>query len=83
MSVQHPGEVIQAAVEASGLTLRQVGEKVGISHATLSRLINKKAQLTAEAAVKLGGFCNETPLALLSIQNRYDLAQIMGDDAQI
>ena len=83
MTIKHPGDVLQAAIEASGMTLRQVSETVGVSHSTLSRIINRKQVLTADLAVKLGGFCNETPLALLSLQNRYDLAQIQGNDAQV
>jgi addiction module HigA family antidote len=78
MKPQHPGEILRASLEKQNLSVNEAGRKVGLTGATLSRLINGKQALTAEAAIKISILCSESPLTLLTYQNLYDLARLEG-----
>lgn len=72
----HPGEFIQLAyMEPLELQTKQLAEKLCISPSTLSRIINKKIDVSYEMALRLSIVLGRSPESWISIQTAYSLAQ--------
>ncbi len=73
----HPGEIIRDLCLAPlGLTVTEAAEGLGITRKTLSQLLNGRAGISAEMAMRLSKAFGRSPESWLELQSRYDLAQI-------
>ncbi|EGY34504.1 plasmid maintenance system antidote protein, XRE family [Aggregatibacter actinomycetemcomitans serotype e str. SC1083] len=71
----HPGELLKEYID--GVSVTEVAQKLGVSRVTLSRILNGKAGITPEMAVRLSELLNTTtPKLWLGMQADYDLWQI-------
>lgn len=70
----HPGLVIREYID--GMSVTDVAQRLGVSRVALSRILNGKASISAEMAVRLGQALNTSPEMWLSMQANYDLWQI-------
>ena len=53
----HPGETIREDIlPALGLTVTEAAKQLGVTRATLSRVINEKAAISPEMALRLEGW---------------------------
>src|SRR5205809_5286236 len=70
----HPGEVIKAlCLEPLGVTVTQAAEALGISRKTLSAILNGRARISPEMAVRLSiAFCTSAE-SWLNEQTQYYL----------
>lgn len=72
----HPGHSIKdACLEPLGLSVTRGAEVLGVSRSTLSKVINGKAAISAEMAIRLAKAFGSTSRAWLKMQWAYDLAQ--------
>lgn len=72
----HPGEVLKDGVlSEGGLTVTSAAEALGVTRVALSRVVNGKAAVSAEMAVRLGKWLNTGPEVWLNMQAQYDLWQ--------
>ena len=72
----HPGEVLRELCLAPlGLTVTDAARALGFSRKTLSSILNGRAGISAEMAVRLSIAFNTTPESWLTQQIRYDLWQ--------
>ena len=70
----HPGEVIkELCLEPLGLTVTETAEALGVSRKTLSSIINGKAGVSPEMAVRLSIAFNTSSESWLNQQSQYDL----------
>lgn len=70
----HPGEVLRDAVFAAGdVTVTEAAEALGVTRVALSRVLNGKAAISAEMAVRLGKWLDTGPEVWLNMQSQYDL----------
>ncbi|MGH8321213.1 MAG: HigA family addiction module antitoxin [Gammaproteobacteria bacterium] len=70
----HPGEVLRDGVFAeSRLTVTEAAKALGVTRVALSRVLNGKAAVSAEMAVRLGKWLNTGPEVWLNMQAQYDL----------
>ena len=73
----HVGRVVWTAIlEPLGLSVTKAAEILGVRRATLSDLINGKAALTAEMALRIHKAFGPDVDHLLRMQVAYDAAQI-------
>lgn len=73
----HPGEVIKKlCIEPLGLTITETAKALGISRKTLSELVNGRAGISPEMAVRLSIAFNTTPESWLTQQMQYDLWEL-------
>lgn len=73
----HVGRIVQQAIlEPLGLSVTKAAEVLGVRRATLSDLINGKAALTAEMALRIHKAFGPDVGHLLRMQVAYDVAQI-------
>ena len=74
----HPGEILADTVvrENGGLSVTEFARRLGVSRVALSRVVNGRAAVSAELAVRLAAALGGSPESWLSMQNAYDLAQV-------
>ena len=71
----HPGLLLKEYLE--GYKITDVAKRLGVSRVTLSRILNGKAAITAEMALRFSRLLtNTTPNLWLNMQNNYDLWQV-------
>src|SRR5271168_2991526 len=68
----HPGEHIKACVLPKGLSIKSAAELMNIGRPALSNLLNGKAALTHEMAVRFEKTFNAKAQDLLALQTSYD-----------
>jgi addiction module HigA family antidote len=72
----HPGLLVKhECLEALGLSVTEGAKVLGVARPTLSNLINSKAAISPEMAIRLHKAFGTTPEIWLRMQLAYDLAQ--------
>ncbi len=70
----HPGEVLKDGVFADGtVSVTEAAAALGVTRVALSRVLNGKAGMSAEMAVRLGKWLGTGPESWVSMQAQYDL----------
>lgn len=70
----HPGEILKEDVIASlGLTVTEAAERLSMSRAALSRVLNGKAGISPDLAIRLEQAGVSTACAWINLQANYDL----------
>ncbi|MDE2517582.1 MAG: HigA family addiction module antidote protein [Rhodospirillales bacterium] len=74
----HPGELIRKDVLAElRLSVTEAAERLAMSRVALSRVVNGKAGISADLAIRLEKAGVGTARAWLAMQSSYDLARAM------
>ncbi|WP_375662499.1 HigA family addiction module antitoxin [Bartonella sp. OC16QHHD] len=72
----HPGELLyEDVIKELGLSFNEAAEWLGISRVALSRVLNEKAAMRANLAIRLEMFGVSTARAWLAVQTNYDLSK--------
>ncbi len=72
----HPGEVLQDTVLAEGrITVSEFAKKLGVSRVALSRVVNARAAVSADMALRLAAALGGSAESWLQMQAAYDLWQ--------
>ena len=73
----HPGEILQDTVlrKEGGLTVTEFARGLGISRVALSRVVNGRAAVSAELAIRLAAALGGSAETWLRAQVAYDLWQ--------
>ena len=79
----HPGDIIRGSLDELGVTVTDGAKALGVTRAALSRLINRKAGVSAEMAVRLEKAIGGTAAFWLRLQLNYDLVQIQARSGKI
>ncbi len=70
----HPGEIIkELCLEPLGLTVTRAAEGLGVSRKTLSAILNGRAGISPEMAIRLSIAFDTTAESWLTQQIQYDL----------
>ena len=70
----HPGEVLRdLCLEPLGLTITDAAAALDVSRKTLSSILNGRAGISPEMALRLSIAFNTTPESWLNQQSQYDL----------
>lgn len=70
----HPGEIIREfCIEPLDLTVTEAAEALGVTRKTLSTLLNGRAGISPEMALRLSKVFGRTPEAWLRLQLQFDL----------
>ena len=70
----HPGEVLREFIPES-MTLTEIAQRLQVSRAQFSRLINGRAAMSAEMALRVAALTGTTPESWLENQMQCDLWQ--------
>ena len=80
----HPGEIVKyECLEPLGLTITRAAQGLGVSRQMLSDLVNEKAGVSVDMAIRLSQAFGSTPETWLGMQTAYDLWQAREQAAQI
>ena len=72
----HPGEVLQDTVLSEGrLTVSDFARKLGVSRVALSRVVNGRAAVSADMALRLAAALGGSAESWLTMQAAFDLWQ--------
>ena len=72
----HPGEVLKDGVFTGGdLTIKQFAERIGVTRAALSRVLNSRAAISPDMALRLSDALGGSAESWLHMQANYDLWQ--------
>ena len=84
MSIQmnnppHPGEILkELCLEPMGLSITEAAEALGVSRKTLSSIINGRAGISPEMAIRLSKAFDTSPESWLNQQQQFDLWHAMN-----
>lgn len=80
----HPGRIVrQECIEALGLTVTEAARALGVTRQALNNLVNLKAGISPEMAIRLSKAFGSSPEVWLGMQMAYDLAQLEKAAAKI
>ena len=89
MSIQmnnppHPGEILkELCLEPMGLSITEAAEALGVSRKTLSTIINGRAGISPEMAIRLSKAFDTSPESWLNQQQQFDLWHAMNSSDTI
>jgi antitoxin HigA-1 len=71
----HPGRIVrQECIEPLGLTVTEAAFRLGVSRQALNNLVNEKAGISPEMAIRLSKAFGSSAEMWLGLQLQYDLA---------
>ncbi len=80
----HPGRIVrQDCIEPLGLTVTAAAKVLGVTRQALNNLVNGKAGISPEMAVRLSKAFGSSPEMWLRLQVNYDLAQLRQDRIEV
>ena len=72
----HPGRIVrQECIKPLNLTVTDAAARLGVARQTLNNLVNEKAGISPEMAIRLSKAFGSSAEAWLGMQMDYDLAQ--------
>ena len=70
----HPGEILrELCLEPLGINVTQAAKALGVSRKTLSAILNGRAGISTEMAIRLSLAFDTSPESWLNQQTQYDL----------
>ena len=80
----HPGRIVrEECIEPLGLTVTKAARALGVTRQTLNNIVNERAGVSPEMAIRLSKAFGSSPEVWLGIQMEYDLAQAERKASQI
>ncbi|WP_294137942.1 HigA family addiction module antitoxin [Sphingobium sp.] len=80
----HPGGFVKhEIIEPLGLSVTGAAEVLGVTRATLSTLLNERAHLSSEMALRIEKAFGVSMDTLMRMQNSYDIAQARKREGDI
>lgn len=80
----HPGSFIRHdIIEPLELTVTAAAEALGVTRATLSTLLNERAHLSSDMALRIEKAFGVSMDTLMRMQNSYDIAQARRREGEI
>jgi addiction module HigA family antidote len=72
----HPGRIVKGSLEDLNLSVTDAAKALNVSRPTLSTLINEKAGISPEMAVRLSQVFGGSAESWVTQQAHYDLARV-------
>ena len=80
----HPGGFVKREiVEALGLSVTRAAQALGVTRPALSALLNERAHLSPEMALRIEKVFGVSMDTLMRMQNSYDIAQTRKREGEI
>ena len=80
----HPGKVVRVTcLEPLGLSVTGGAKALGVSRQALSNLVNGRARVSSEMAIRLAKAFGSTTETWIRLQTAYDIAQALEREDEI
>jgi len=80
----HPGGFVKSEIiEPLGLSVTHAAKALGVTRATLSAVLNERAHLSPEMALRIEKAFGVSMDTLMRMQNSYDIAQTRKKEGEI
>lgn len=80
----HPGGFVKSEIiEALGLSVTDAAQVLGVTRAALSAVLNERAHLSPEMALRVEKAFGVSMDTLMRMQNSYDIAQVRKREGEI
>ena len=80
----HPGRIVrEECLQALGLSVTAGAKALGVSRQALNNLVNERAGISPEMAIRLAKAFGSTAQTWLRVQSNYDLAQALKPESKI
>jgi addiction module HigA family antidote len=80
----HPGRIVREdCLRALGLSVTAGAKALGVSRQALNNLVNERAGISPEMAIRLAKAFGSTAQTWLRMQSNYDLAQALKSESKI
>jgi len=80
----HPGRIVrQDCIEPLGLTITEAAKVLGVTRQALNNLVNGKAGISPEMAVRLSKAFGGSAEMWVRLQSNHDLAQVRPEDIDV
>ena len=80
----HPGEIIREdIIKPLGISVTEAAQKLGVTRKTLSALLNCRAALSPEMAIRISVATDTTPESWLFMQAKLDLWNAANQEKKI
>ena len=80
----HPGRIVrQDCIEALALTITQAAKVLGVTRQALNNIVNGKAGISPEMAVRLSKAFGGSAEIWVRLQSNYDLAQVRSEEIDV
>jgi len=80
----HSGGIVRRErIEPLGLSITEAAKVLGVTRQALNNLVNEKAGISAEMAVRLSRAFGSSPEMWLRLQVSYDLARIPAEQIRV
>jgi addiction module HigA family antidote len=78
----HPGEIIKDEISSRGLSQKLLAKQMGVTYSYLNEVLNCKRSVNTDFALRIEAALDLDPLALLSMQMRYNM-QLAKQDIKL
>lgn len=72
----HPGEFLRKKLERSGISVTEAAEQIGVTRQALNNVLNGKAGISSDMAVRLGHLFGVKHETVQQLQKDYELTQV-------
>ena len=80
----HPGRIVrQDCIEPLGLTITNAAKALGVTRQALNNVVNEKAGISPEMAVRISKAFGGSPEMWLRLQANYDCARIQRSAIEV
>jgi addiction module HigA family antidote len=69
----HPGAYLKELLEELELSQYSLAQDIGVTAMRVSHVVRGQRPITAELALRLGRYFNQSPRFWLNLQSRYDM----------
>jgi len=74
LAPSHPGAILRELfIKENALTITEVADGIGIARVNLSAIVNERAGISPELAIKLSVAFNNTPEFWINLQSNYEM----------
>ncbi|MDX6403950.1 MAG: antitoxin HigA [Blastocatellia bacterium] len=69
----HPGAYLKELLEELELSQYRLAQEIGVTAMRVTHVVRGQRPITAELALRLGRYFNQSPRFWLNLQSRYDM----------
>ena len=79
LPIAHPGRLLKREIEARKLSANRLALDLGVPSGRITDILNGRRSITADTAVRLGRYFDNSAQFWLNLQSQHDIAVVEGE----